>query len=123
MFFVLTYYVIYTNYFRVACWFHPVEARMPKKITWTDAQDSQIKRMRALGKTWDTIAATLAVTRWTVIDRGRRIGARPPPPGFTPEPEDPERPPMRPGDPCSWGAITHGTALQGMPYPPRLPIR
>ena len=91
---------------------------MPKKLTWTDARDSQIKRLRAQGATWDMIAAALNVTRWTAIDRGRRIGARPPPPDFTPEPEDPERPAMPAGDPRSWGAITNGSVLEGMPYPP-----
>ena len=96
---------------------------MPKKLTWTDAQDSQIKRMRAQGATWDTIAEALNFTRWTVIDRGRRIGARLPPPGFTPEPEDPDRPPLRAGDPRRWGAITQGTALEGLPYPRPAPVR
>jgi hypothetical protein len=92
---------------------------MPRKLAWTDAQDAQIKRLRSQGATWDTIAATLHVTRWTVIDRGRRIGARLPPPDFVPEPEDPERPPLLPGDARSWGAITAGTLLAGLPYPRR----
>ena len=96
---------------------------MPRKITWTDAQDSQIKRMRAEGSTWDVIAEVLNVTRWTAIDRGRRIGALLPPADFTPPREDPDRPAMPAGHPCSWGAITSGTGLQGMPYPPRAPLR
>jgi len=90
---------------------------MPKKITWTEAQDLRIRRMRAEGATWDTIAAVLGVTRWTVIERGRRIGARRPPPDFEPAPEDPERGPLPPGDARSWGAITQGTVLEGVPYP------
>ncbi len=96
---------------------------MPRKITWTDAQDSQIKRMRAEGATWDVIAGVLAVTRWTVIDRGRRIGALAPPADFIPPPEDPERPAMPAGDSRSWGAITSGTLLEGTPYPLRTPLR
>jgi alanine dehydrogenase len=32
---------------------------MPKKLVWTDAQDGTIKRLRAEGATWDTIAETL----------------------------------------------------------------
>ena len=96
---------------------------MPKKLNWTDAQDSQIKRMRAQGMTWDAIAEALNVTRWTVIDRGRRIGAVSPPPDFTPEPEDPERPALRAGHPHSWGAIICGTGLDGMPYPQPAPLR
>jgi hypothetical protein len=94
---------------------------MPRRLTWTDAQDAQIRRLRAEGATWDTIAAALAVTRWTVIDRGRRIGARLPPPDFTPPPDDPERPPLPAGDPRTWGPLVQGTGLEGMPYRPSLP--
>ncbi|MGE0222685.1 MAG: AsnC family protein [Acetobacteraceae bacterium] len=90
---------------------------MPKKIIWTEAQDAQIKRLRAEGASWDTIAAAMGVTRWTVIERGRRIGARLPPADFVPDPPDPDRPPLRPGDAASWGAITEGTVLAGLPYP------
>ena len=49
---------------------------MPRKLVWTAAQDTQIRRLRAEGASWDTIAAILGFTRWTVIERGRRIGAR-----------------------------------------------
>lgn len=90
---------------------------MPKKLTWTDAQDIQIKRLRAEGASWDTISASLGITRWTVIERGRRIGARRPPPDFAPPSEDPARPAMAAGDHRSWGAITQGTVLEGVPYP------
>ncbi len=90
---------------------------MPKKIDWTAAQDMQIKRMRAEGASWDTIARVLGVTRWTAIERGRRIGARRPPPDFVPEPESPSRDPLPAGDPRSWSALTRGTLLEGMPYP------
>jgi hypothetical protein len=96
---------------------------MPKKLTWTDAQDTQIKRLRAQGASWDTIAAVTGVTRWTVIERGRRIGARRPPPDFVPEPEDPERPPLPAGDSRSWGVIVLGTVLEGLPYPAPAAVR
>ena len=71
---------------------------MPKKIIWTDVQDTQIKRLRAEGASWDTIAAAMGVTRWTVIERGRRIGARLPPADFIPDPMDPNRAPLPAGD-------------------------
>ena len=90
---------------------------MPKKLTWTNAQDTQIKRLRAEGASWDTIAISLGVTRWTIIERGRRIGARLPSPDFAPPGEDPARPPMAAGDHRSWGAITQGTVLEGVAYP------
>jgi hypothetical protein len=90
---------------------------MPVKLTWTAAQDMQIRRLRAEGASWDTIAATLSLTRWTVIERGRRIGARRPPREFVPPPEDPGREPLPAGHPRSWSVITDGTVLEGAPYP------
>jgi hypothetical protein len=93
---------------------------MPQKIHWTAAQDLQIKRMRAGGATWDAIAASLGVTRWTAIERGRRIGARRPPPDFVAPPESPLRDPLPPGHPRTWHALVAGTCLEGMPYP--LPV-
>ena len=62
---------------------------MPRKITWTEAQDMQIRRLRAEGRTWDEIGTALGVTRWTVIERGRRVGAKPPPPGWVRAPPPP----------------------------------
>lgn len=93
---------------------------MPRKLPWTDAQDTQLRRLRSEGGTWDEIAAILGLTRWAVIERGRRIGARLPPPDFTPPPEDPAREPLPAGHRRSWGAITDGTSLDGVPYP--LPV-
>jgi len=93
---------------------------MPKQLIWTAAQDAQIRRLRAEGASWDSISANLGFTRWAVIDRGRRIGARPPAREFTPPPEDPSRDPLPAGDPRSWHAITSGTLLEDTPYP--LPV-
>ena len=94
---------------------------MPRKLVWTDAQDGTIKRLRAEGATWDTIAETLHLTRWTVIERGRRIGARPPPGDFIPPPDDPNRDALPAGHPRSWEALVRGTCLEGMPYPAAQP--
>ena len=96
---------------------------MPKKIEWTAAQDSKIKRMRAESASWDNISAAIGVTRWTVIERGRRIGARLPPPDFQPRPEDPDRPALPPGHQETWGVINKGLSLEGMAYPMPAPIR
>jgi hypothetical protein len=93
---------------------------MPQKLIWTDAQDSQIKRLRGEGASWDTVAAILGLARWTVIERGRRIGAQRPPRDFVPPPEDPGRDPLPAGHPRSWGVITSGSILEGASYP--LPI-
>ena len=96
---------------------------MPKKIEWTEAQDTKIKRLRAESASWDEIATAIGVTRWTVIERGRRLGARLPPPDFDPSPPDPERLPLPPGHPDTWDVIIRGTSLEGMPYPIPAPIR
>lgn len=93
---------------------------MPEKLPWTEADDAKLRRLRAEGATWDTVAQLLATTRVAVIERGRRIGARRPPPDFIALPEDPERPPLPAGHPRSWNAINAGTALEGTPYP--LPV-
>ena len=93
---------------------------MPGKLIWSDAQDAQIRRLRAEGASWDTVATLLGFTRWAVIERGRRIGARPPPREFVPPPEDMSRDPLPAGDPRSWGALTAGTVLENTPYP--LPV-
>ncbi|MDE2007534.1 MAG: AsnC family protein [Rhodospirillales bacterium] len=90
---------------------------MPKKLVWTEAQDAQIRRLRGEGASWDTVAAVLGCGRYTVIERGRRIGARPPPPDTPPPGPDPERAPLPPGHPESWGAIIADTLLQDCPYP------
>jgi hypothetical protein len=96
------------------------EDAMPTKLTWTDAQDTQIRRLRMERASWDTIAATLGVSRWATIDRGRRIGAMLPPSDFVPPPEDPSRDPLPPGHPRSWDVINAGTVLEDTPYP--LPV-
>jgi hypothetical protein len=93
---------------------------MPTKLTWTDAQDSQIRRLRTEGASWDMIAVILGLARWTVIERGRRIGARRPPPDFVPPRDDPARDPLPAGHSRSWGVINTGTVLEDAPYP--LPI-
>jgi hypothetical protein len=93
---------------------------MPKKLEWTAAQDAQLRRLRAEGATWDGIAAVLGLTRWAAMERGRRIGARRPPPDFVAPPEDPAREPLPAGHPRSWDGINAGTVLEGTPYP--LPV-
>jgi hypothetical protein len=99
------------------------DANMPKRIEWTAAQDLKIKRMRAESASWDSIAVAVGVTRWTVIERGRRLGARLPPPDFEPRLGDPDRPALPPGHPETWGIINKGISLEGMPYPIPAPIR
>ena len=93
---------------------------MPTRFHWTEAQDTQIKRLRAEGATWESIAAVLGLTRWAVIERGRRIGARRPPRELANIREDIARDPLPPGHPRSWDVLTAGTVLENTPYP--LPV-
>jgi hypothetical protein len=100
-----------------------VEIDMPKRIVWTEAQDAKIRRMRAESASWDAIAVAVGVTRWTVIERGRRLGARLPP-ADSPLPfMDPERPALPSGHQDTWGIIIEGTTLEGMIYPIPAPVR
>lgn len=94
---------------------------MPEKLVWTDPRDTLLKRLRAQGAAWEAIAAALGISRNAAIERGRRIGARLPPPEYVPEPEDPERPPLPAGHCVSWGAIVAGTCLADQPYPIPVP--
>lgn len=89
---------------------------MPPKLVWTDAQDTTIRRMRAEGAPWDAIAELLRMTRYTVIQRGRLIGAQAPPSGHAPPRDDPNRDPLRPGDPRTWDPLVRDTFLDGVSY-------
>lgn len=90
---------------------------MGKAKVWTLQTDFKIKAMRAGGDTWDAIAAAVGVSRYTAIERGRRIGAV-----YVPGPvvalPNPNRDPLPAGDCISWGAITRGTPLDGSAYTP-----
>jgi hypothetical protein len=99
------------------------EADVPRRIEWTNVQDMKIRRMRAESASWDSIAIAVGVTRWTVIERGRRLGARLPPPDFQPPPDDPERPALPPGHQETWDVIIKETSLEGMRYPIPVPVR
>lgn len=90
---------------------------MPPKITWTEAKDAQLRRLRAEGATWNAIAAVLGVSRFTAVERGRRIGAPRPAPLPRPVAEDPAREPLPAGHPRSWGVLIADTVLEGTPYP------
>ncbi len=90
---------------------------MPAKLFWTAARDAQIRRLRAEGATWDAIAEALLLSRFTVIERGRRIGARKPAALPKTAPEDPCREALPAGHPRTWGALIAGTVLEGEAYP------
>lgn len=93
---------------------------MSRKIAWTDAQDTQIRRQRAEGASWEAIAADLALSMWAITERARRIGLGRSPADFIPAPDDPLREPYPAGHPTTWDAINLGTVLEGEPYPLRV---
>jgi hypothetical protein len=85
---------------------------------WTPALDGTLLRLRAAGAGWGEIALALALGRYTVVERGRRLGARKMPAApVLPVIEDRDRPPRGAGHPDSWGLITAGTVLEGLAYP------
>ena len=92
---------------------------MKAQIKWTEALDERLRMLRADGLTWDQIALELEMTRNTAIERGRRLGARPPPRclRLKDPPELQERPSWPPGHPVTWGLLITGTCLAGEPYP------
>jgi hypothetical protein len=89
---------------------------MPRKILWTEGQDTQIRRLRSEGADWDLVAQTLGLTRWAVIERGRRLGVSRRPAHAPAAPDQSDRPPLPAGHPDSWRAITAGSALEDMPF-------
>jgi hypothetical protein len=79
--------------------------------------DAALMEMRAAGMSWDGICKRLKVSRWAVIQRGKKVGAEMP--AQAEEPGEPGRSadPLPAGHPITWGAITDGTVLHGVPYP------
>jgi hypothetical protein len=86
---------------------------VPRKTVWTEGQDTQIRRLRTEGASWDIIALVLGLARWTVIERGKVIGVERPPPNAVPCLDESGRAPLPAGHPDSWGAITRGSLLEG----------
>ena len=87
-------------------------------VMWTPGLDETLKGLRLSGYTWDDVALEMGYGRNTVLERGRRIGARklrPPPVVAVKEALD--RPARPPGHPATWGLITDGTVLEGDAYP------
>ena len=91
---------------------------MRAHVTWNEELDGQLRRLRAAGVTWDGIAGAMSLGRNTVLERGRKIGARrlrPVAPALIEEPRD--RPPRQAGHPATWTLLTKGTVLEGEAYP------
>ncbi len=89
---------------------------MANPIIWTPLADMTVVQMRGIGTPWPVIARHLKVGRSAVIERARSLGI--PSKKRLPQPEPVmripriDRPPLPPGHPVTWGAIT-----DGIPYP------
>lgn len=91
---------------------------MRGRARWTEEMDVRLMALRAARLTWDAIASEMSLGRNTVLERGRKIGARPaPPPVAGPAEEAADRPARPPGYPACWQLITRDTVLHGAPYP------
>jgi hypothetical protein len=92
------------------------EPPMPRKLIWTEGQDTQIRRLRIEGASWDLIALALSLARWTVIERARLIGVERAPANAVAVLDEPDRQPLHAGHAESWGAINRGTSLENVPF-------
>ena len=91
---------------------------MRAHVKWTPELDETLRNLRSAGVTWDGIANAMSLGRNTVLERGRKIGARrlpPVQPQIAEEARD--RPPRQAGHPATWTIITAGTLLEGEAYP------
>jgi hypothetical protein len=91
---------------------------MVAKVEWSAVLDGRLQALRQAGLSWSLVAEELRLGRYTVIERGRRIGARRPRrPAAVAETEMRDRTAWPPGHPVTWGALTAGTVLAGQAYP------
>lgn len=92
---------------------------MPAKLEWADEMDVQLLALRGRKVAWNIIAQTMHLSRNTVIERARRIGVvkRSKIGAAVVRRESDDRVPRPAGHPATWGAITHGTCLEGAAYP------
>ncbi len=91
---------------------------MPRKTLWTEGQDSQIRRLRTEGASWDMIALLLGLPDDEVRDRARQLGVERRPAHAAIALDESERAPLPPGHAESWGAINRGTVLDGTRFRP-----
>ncbi len=91
---------------------------MRAHVHWTPELDDRLRGLRTANMTWDAIALAMGLGRNTVLERGRKIGARRLRlcvPVAAEEARD--RPARQAGHPETWGLLTAGTLLEGEAYP------
>jgi hypothetical protein len=89
---------------------------MPGKAIWTEGQDTQIKRLRTEGATWDVVAVVLGMPLCAVMERGRALGFERPPAHAATALDESERPPLPAGHRETWAPINRGTVLRDVPF-------
>ncbi len=89
---------------------------MPGKRVWTEGQDTQIRRLRTEGASWDIIALLLGLTRSIIIERARYLNVERPPANAVLALDQSDRPPLPAGHSDSWDAINRGTVLEHLPF-------
>jgi hypothetical protein len=91
---------------------------MRTHVTWSPDLDARLRTLRGGGMTWDRIAIEMGLGRNTVLERGRKIGAKRSVRATASSQEEArDRPPRQAGHPLTWGLINAGTVLEGEPYP------
>ncbi len=91
---------------------------MRAHVQWTPDLDDRLRGLREAGLTWDGIAAAMGLGRNTVLERGRKIGARRLRLSVVvPNEEARDRPARQAGHPETWGLLIAGTVLDGEAYP------
>lgn len=95
---------------------------MTEPRNWTVEETDLIRARRSEKKTWREIALELGIARHTVTHYAKESGIWTEPlPSLrhaaSAEALDPNRLPLPPGHTYTWGAITRGTLLEGVPYP------
>lgn len=87
-----------------------------RRVVWTADMNKRLRALRWGGMTWDGIAAAMNMGRNTVLERGRKIGARRQVTlRVAPEPVD--RPARCAGHPETWGMLWQGLQTKPLPYP------
>ncbi len=88
---------------------------MPKAIPWTADMDAQLTELRSGGASMESIAKIMRKARHTIRDRCYLLNIRPPP-AEQPMTQVNFSDPLPAGHPVSWGAITRGPSLEGVPF-------